>query len=928
MNKSLLAAAKAAARYGFAGLLGAVPLLAQTPAPSTSSTVTTEPKKEETQRLEKFEVTGSRIKRLDVETPSPITRFTSEDLQLTGFTNVDDALRALPFNNAFSIVPEGSGTGFASGTSTVNLRGLGNNNTLVLINGRRAVPSGAGAFNGFQSVIDLRMIPSNAIDSLEILRDGASAIYGSDAVAGVVSINLKKNYTGAGATVSFGNTFKTDSMEKSAFVIVGASAGRTSLTTTISYNKRNAIRNFDFDFSKSADKRLDKTTNVQVELNSAGYLTGVDWRSTSTFPARFFVPGTNTILSYVNPTDNPTSASAAPLSRVTGSGFYDYQKDSWLLPEIEYRGFSTFVRHDFSDALYGFADIMFARVNTINASAPAPFTTTDRGAGRANRLVVPAGNPFNPYGTRYLGAAGQEIELSTFRLVNAGPRYTDAVSDFPRGVFGLGGNIPNTSWSWEAAYMWAQGTFENTSPGTGFDSQVQQALRGVVIDGVTLYANPFGPEDPRITDFYSGTNPTNTKFTGNVYDFTVNGDVFQVPAGTIGIALGAEHRTEQLQDVRTTDNETGNVVGGSEGFGFYGQRKVTSFYAEAKVPILRTLEMQLAVRHEDYSDFGTTTKPKIAAAYRPTKWLMLRGSFSQSFKAPDLAFLLSKGSVSFTGNLFDPRRPDLPSAQLRTVGRGTLAAGYNLKPEEADTWYAGFVLEVPKGRLKELTFDVGYFRFDQSNLITRDTATFTLANEVRLPPTSVVRKTLTPEEIAAGITVGQIDFIATDWFNSNKAFVDGIDVGIRYPWKMGRLGDFRAGVDATYLSRYHQDRLVSLGTVSKVDIDHTEGVPIWRGNATLAWNRKNWGASIYVNYIGSMPTTSIAGTPQPRLNPFIRVNPQISYKGLWHSNVTVGCRNVLNEKPPYYANSPGDAYLSGVHSPEPAFWYVRISREF
>ncbi len=924
MNQPLLSAARSAARLGLLALSGAATLAAQTsPAPANN-----EPKKDEQVKLEKFEITGSRIKRIDVETPSPVTRFTSAELQMTGFTTVDDALRALPFNNGFSIVPEGSGTGFASGTSTVNLRGLGNNNTLVLINGRRAVPSGAGAFNGFQSVIDLRMIPSSAVESVEILRDGASAIYGSDAVAGVVAVNLKRDYTGVGTTVSFGNTVGTDSMEKSAYLIAGATAGKTNITTSVSYNKRNAIRNFDFDFSKSADKRIDKTTNSQVELNSAGYLTGVDWRSTSTFPARFFVPGTNTILSYVNPTSNPTAATAAPISRATGSGFYDYQKDSFLLPEIEFRGFSTYVKHQFTPTLYGFADVMYSRVNTINASAPAPFTTTDRGAGRANRLVVPANNPFNPYGARATGGPGQEIELSTFRTVNVGPRYSDITSDFPRAVFGLGGDIPGTSWTWQAGYMWAQGTFDNTSPGTAFDSQVQQALRGVVIDGTTLYANPFGPEDPRITDYYSGNNPTNTKFTGNVYDVSAGGDLFDVRAGKVGLAVGAEYRTEQLLDVRTTDNETGNVVGGSEGFGFYGERKVTSFYAELKVPVTKQVEVQLAGRHEDYSDFGTTLKPKVAVAYRPTKWLMLRGSFSQSFKAPDLAFLLSKGSVSFTGNLFDPRRTDLPSAQIRTLGRGTLAAGYALKPEEADTWYGGFLLEVPKGKLKDLALEVGYFRFDQTNLITRDSATFTLANELRLPPTSVVRKSLTPEEVAAGITVGQIDFIATDWFNSNKALNEGIDISLRYPFKTQRFGNFRFGVEATYLSKYHQDRLSSLGAITKLDIDHTEGVPIWRGNGTIAWNKGPWGASIFINYIGSMPTTSIAGTPQPQLNPFIRVNPQVSYRGLWRSTLTVGVRNALNEKPPYYANSPGDAYLSGVHSPEPAFWYVRLAREF
>ncbi|MEY2879390.1 MAG: hypothetical protein RLZZ15_1770 [Verrucomicrobiota bacterium] len=915
-----LASARALAAFAVALPLAA---FAQTPAPATAPKPTDKPAVE---KLETFEVTGSRIKRIDAETPSPVIRFTAADLQATGFTNVDDALRALPINSGQSIVPEGSGNGFASGTSTVNLRGLGNNNTLVLINGRRAVPSGAGLFNGFQSAIDLRQIPTAAIEALEVLKDGASAIYGSDAVAGVINIRLRRNYTGLTTEITAGNTFHKDSFERSAFAIAGAAAGQTSIQATVNYSHRNQTKDSDFNFSKTADLRYDKTSAAQLEADITGnILVGADLRSATTFPARYFIPGTATVRTFLNTTTSPLIANGVAVSRVTGAGLYDFQQDTTQTPEHDTRGLSVVMRHNFNDQIYGFADLFYNKVQGVSQSAPSPFTTTDKGAGTNGRLVVSADNPFNPYGTRFLGAAGQSIELSTFRLVNAGPRINDTRSEYPRGIFGLGGTLGG-DWSWEGAFMTAAGSFENLSPNVSFDSQVQQALLGVTIDGQRLFANPFGPEDPRVTKFYSGKNPTKTEFNSNLYDISINGSLVQTPwkSGAIGLAAGFEYRKENLTDTRTVENETGNIVGGSEGFGYYGKRQVTSQYLEVKVPFPNHIELQLAARHEEYSDFGNTTKPKVALGWKPVSWLMLRGSYSESFKAPDLAFLYTKGSVSFTaGQVFDPRRTDQPSAQLKTVGRGN--AG--LQPEETKTTYLGFVLDVPRGPLKGLSADVSYFKFNQKNLITRDGAAFTLTNELRLPAGRVIRKTLTPAEAAAGFTVGIIDAIATDWFNANKVLLDGWDFGVSYRYKTERLGQFNLGLNATYLANFERTTLNSLGVLTLIDIDGNDNVPLVRGTGTLSWRKGNWAASAFVSMVGHFPPVGITAGPEPLYNNQWRVNPQVSYNALWGSKLTVGVRNAFDKAPPrYMENSTG--YYNGVGSAEGAFWFVRVSRDF
>ncbi|MDB6094651.1 MAG: TonB-dependent receptor [Verrucomicrobia bacterium] len=888
-----------------------------------ATTTETTQKKDEVEKLGAYEVTGSRIKRMDAETPSPVIRLTRQDLANTGFSSVDDALRALPISNGAAIVPEGSGNGFASGTSTINLRGLGNNNTLVLINGRRAVPSGAGAFNGFQSVIDLRQIPISAVDAIEVLKDGASAIYGSDAVAGVLNIKLRRDYTGVGIDLSFGNTFGTDSFERKAFLIAGATTGRTNIVVQADLSHRNAIRDTDLSFSRNADLRADPTSTAQLEADPTGnFVTGYDGRSSNSFPARFFLPGTSTVRGFLNPTSDPNPANAAAASRATGVGYYNFQQDTYQRPEDDSRSLSMYLHHDFTDTLYGFADLYFRRVEAVNGAAPAPFTTTDKGDGTNNRLVVPADSPYNPYGTRYFGAAGQSIELSTYRLVNAGPRFHDTTSDYPRLLFGLGGKLPK-DWTWEAAYMFAQGSFTDTAPGTSFDSAVQLALKGVVIDGQRLYANPFGPEDPRVTDFYSGNNPTKTTFTANLYDASISGDLFDVPGGTVGIAVGTEFRKESITDVRTLENENGNVVGGGEGFGFTGKRNVTSAYVELKVPILKGLELQLAGRFEDYSDFGTTTKPKVALGYKPAPWIMLRGSYSQSFKAPDLAFLYSRGSVSFTGSqALDPRRPDQPATQLKTLGRGNPG----LQPETTDTYYVGTVIEIPQGPLKGLSFDLGYFRFEQKNLITRDIAQFTLTNELRLPAGRVVRKPLTSAEAAAGFTVGLLDYVATDWFNANSGLNDGYDLGVAYTFKSASLGQFRIGVEASYVANFERTNVDSLGALTLIDLDGNDPNALWHGTGTISWQKGRWASSVFVHWSGGFVPGQL-GVPEFPMADEWRVDPQVSYNGLFGTKVTVGVRNVFNRAPPQYLDL-GTGYYGGVSVAEPAFWYVRLSREF
>lgn len=867
------------------------------------------------EEIEGFTVTGSRIARLDLETPNPVIRFTREDLLNTGFTNLGDSLRSLPFNTSFANVVEGSNISFAAGTETVNLRGLGNNNTLVLINGRRAVPSGAGAVNGFLSVIDINSIPSSAIESMDILKDGASAIYGSDAVAGVLNVNLRRDYVGAAIDISYGNTLSTDSAEKSIFALYGTATEKTSIVASFDWYERNGIKNSDFEFSANADMRADKNDPSFFTYGDDGRLNGIDWRSSRAVPARFYTPS-GVVRTFLNRTTNPRVENIVPVSPITGAGFYNYQEASWLRPEITRVGFNFFAQHDITEDLYIFTETSYRQIEFFQTAAAAPFTSTDKGAGTNNRLLIPKESPYNPYGERYFPGAGQDIELQSFRMINGGPRTTDATSIYPRIVAGVGGNALD-GWAWESAAMWTKGTYSSAGH-AAFDRQAQEAFMGVNIDGELLYANPFGDEDPRISDYYSGPNATSSSYESESVDFSASGTILDLQTGPVGLAFGGEWRNDNIVDIRSTDNETGNVVGGSEGFGFTGDRQVTSLYAEVSVPIFEPAEIQAAARYEDYSDFGTTTKPKIAAKYRITDWLLVRGSYSGSFKAPDLALLYSRAQVSFTGSaVLDPKRPNDTPTQIKTNGRGNA----DLQPEETDTFSAGILVEP----LNNLTLEVSYFKFDQDNLITRDGAQFTLNNEDNLPAGRVVRDELTADDIAAGETVGRLNSVNTDWFNADNFLYEGFDISIRYLYETEQYGNFRFGIDATRIVTAERISSDSQGNTFMSDyLGNQDGFYAkWTSTVSVAWTMGDWAASVYATY-----QDKLVDTFWPDLDAYIRVNASVSYSGLYGTTITVGARNLLDEDPPLSFSTSGDGYESGFHNPEPFFGYVRLSKEF
>jgi outer membrane receptor protein involved in Fe transport len=888
MIKPLLSAANAAACLGLVSLL-AGNLSGQT-APSSTSSIS-DARNEQAQQLEKFEVTGSRIKRIETETPQPVVRITDMDFKTTGFSTVGDAMRAMPAVSGQSLVSIDGGTSFTPGISSFNLRGLGTNNPLVLINGRRAAPFASAGYNGFQTIFDFNSIPTAALDSIEVLKDGASAIYGSDAVAGVININLKKNYTGLATELSVGNTFKTDSLEKSGFLILGSQAGKVSLLATLDYQTRKSIYGIDLDYTDESDGTPYGGVDQRSTSGPIGAVRGLTDRTR--FPA-----GT---AYFATPTSNPTLGTA-----VAGIPLYNFQQEAGFMPDMESTGVYTRGVYDFTPMVAGFIEASFRRSSIqIDAAATPYVTSQEYGDSPAGLGVFPRTNPYNPF--------GQDILDLRYRFTEMGRRIQDSTADTVRLVAGLEGNIGHSEWTWDGAILHSKNTVEQLARNSTSDRLVQNALNGVKINNTTYYLNPFGPNPPELLEYLRITNPGHDTFQVRSADVSASGPVFQLPAGKLGLAVGAEVRTEEFANIGTQLNRDGQIVGGSTGSDVSGDRRLYSYFAEVSLPLWRPVEVQLALRHEDYSDFGRTTKPKIAAVYRPFPEVLLRASYGESFLAPNLAYLYTSQSVSFTANtIADPLRPNDPRTQIRQIGGGNR----NLQPEETEVVYGGIVVQpfARRSRLfRELSFGVDYFKFKQDNLINRLTAQ-SILNDLDAFGSLLIRNAPAPGE-----SVGTISSVMVTWQNLTRGEYEGYDFNIRWILPRKEWGQLRTELSGTYV----QNQEFTSATGALIDYDGEYSYPQFRSTATLAWTQKNWAASLFVHHIGEyLDNFGIARVSQQ----FV-LNPQVAYKGWWGSTVTLGVRNALDKRPP---RDLSDSKLvnENLNYVEPAFWYMRWSKEW
>jgi outer membrane receptor protein involved in Fe transport len=919
MNRSLLSAAPAALRYLLLAVLGTGLAVAQTT--STAADTSDQKKKDEPTKLEAFEVTGSRIKRLDYETPAPVVTYSAAEIEAKGYVNVGDFIQSLPFNSstANSIYQTSS---FLRGAATANIRGLGAQRFLTLVNGRRAVPY-ALTNSGGRSVFDFNSLPAAAIESVELLKDGASAIYGSDAITGVLNIKLKKNFVGLSVGLYYGNTEKKtggDTGTKEISFVAGAGSAKTKILSAVDVKMGNS--NFAQDYGVTTSDFSYLGTNKGLnQLSTSNYPANLTLTRTQATALGLTIPNaTSSSWSFVvsggKPTANPTLASfvAAPASTPGGTSVlignenrYNFAAIYAIYPAYDYISNFTSMEHEFSENLKAFAELTYSKNSTYYAFTPGVIGYSSEG------LTLPVNNPYNPF--------GYALTTLSHRTSFYAVRKFDTESVASNLLAGLKGSFLD-KWDWESAVSYGFNTVTSVARNAIRATTYQSALNGTLTGFTGKFLNPFGPSDPGLTKALFTSSTGMNKAESLTYDGNVSGKLFELPAGEVGIAAGFEFRNDKL----ATNPDTAAYLGSGGGQPLLGKRSVSSQYVEITAPLYKSAtagsaEVQLAGRHEHYNDFGNATKPKVGVKVRlPGNKIvdvMLRASYSESFQAPALGLLYASQTTGFTSGLVqDPLRPQDPPVQQRIITGGNPT----LLPETAKVQYVGVVFESPQ--IKNLSFSIDFFDMRIKQVIVTPSSTYLLSTVgMQQFPNGVVRDSTLGNP-------GPILYLQSVPQNNPAAYqlYRGFDYKVEYSMRNTQFGEFRFSGEATQLIKTGSDSGLGGGFFNNVGFYYS---PRWKASAGAAWSYKDYGASLNADWTGHWFNDGYTAAGWGE-NPFTLISGQVQYRGFWNTTIVLGANNLLNNTPPPNGRASLAGYDQNIYGGAALgrFWYARIKKDF
>jgi len=874
------------------------------PEPAMSQNLETGAEGAEEAIIEEVVVTGSRVKRSNLDSPAPVMIFDAEDLLNNGVTTLEDFARYLP-QNADTLSDSRNAQGTFRGSSSFNLRGIGLDATLTLVNGRRIAPFGASGDEA--PFVDINSIPVAAIERIEVLKDGASAIYGSEAVAGVVNIITRKKIDGITVEGGYTTTTEGDGDEWDIDIAGGWNNASTSLTGTLSYFERSVIYSRDRDWSSELDLR-----------NQGGF----NARSASSSPPSAVLLETGAVMAdpeCPGQTDINTHQIDAPgefeLCLFNWAQFTTLQQPSDRL------GLTAALNHSFSPHLTLFAELLLNRNETHSVLAPTPM----------QNIFVPEYHPNNPF--------GQNVRIWA-RAVDTGDRAFETKATTWRALAGLRVTISN--WEWEAALMGSESESRNSRLNGILRSEFNDALHGFGGPDGNQFYNPFGlnpQNDEEVIDQFTasgtGTDLTTEELT---FDLQVTGEFGRLPGGAVGSAFGFQSRSQKLKQRADEEELTGAFLGGGGILPIDADREIYSLFAEFVLPLHQTLEAQLAVRYDHYSDFGSTANPKIGLGWRPLDEILLRATWGTSYRPPTFRELYDPLLVFEDGFFGEdtyrcPVTDDFFDCYGRVVGN-EFQGNPNLDPDEGETALLGVVWEPTFAPGLALSLDLWKVNHTNRILSSGDGIWFDILDPLTNP--FVIREPQTDEDIAMGIP-GVIVKTSDTYINGDKLDTNGVDFDLQYTWNNDRAGLFTATLNYTYLNEY------VLGTdfmgVSLLEEDFAGrygflgALPKNRANINFSWNRNAHGVSALVAYAGeyeSWVDLHIDGedTGEPFfIDDYAQLGLQYSYlfERLRGAMLRIGCNNCTDADPPLYNQGVNS---EAFHEGRGAMVYLRWSQPF
>ena len=835
-------------------------------------------------------MTGSHIRHDVAALGSPRAVLESSQLETQGINAVSDIVKYLPYNTGSEFNADVFTQNLSAGTSHFNIRGLGLNTTLVLINGRRQTVSGGIADDG-SAFVDLNaLMPLIMVDRVEVLKDGAAAVYGSDAVAGVVNVIPHIAFQGFKAQAEAASTTRSSQEDFTLSALYGATSGRFHLTAALSYLHRSWLPSPERTFTQGKGFSSFGQPGAFILLEKS-----------PVFPELPF--GIENPQPILDP--NCGKVGGLPAENPPGSGLgrcrFDFAPYYHLVPRERRLNVYSTGRLDVGDDIEIFAEAGYARNRLTRGTSPSfPIL---------NLPIIPRNNPGNIFQVPVL-FLGRPFGAA------APPNLVDHYSETSRLVAGGRGALVG-GWTWEASIAYSTNDFD-VGITNALADRFGAALSGRGGPTGTLFFNPFGsaafaqPGDATynssavIDDFLSLAN----------YDYTtslmaaevvVQGTLTRLSAGALRAAFGIQYRSEDIQGDLDEESNRENylfLIGGPD---FSGQRNAWAFFTEIVIPVTENLDMQLALRHERYGSGERSTNPKISASWRPEKWLSLRGSFGTAFRAPSV--FQSFSSQTVLEDIYDPITRSLVFRGVRTTGTQDLAS------ERADVYNFGTTLTLIEG----LAFLVDYWRIAYTGIIVKENAQRIIDANPFDP--RVIRE------------AGEILRINTNYINASAVETDGIDASLIYDFPDMNLGNFTLVTEATYINKYAiQETLAA----SKRDVagsrnfrTFARSLPRWRTNIGMSWTKNRQSANAFVHYIAGYHDDQ---NNLPVAN-HITVDMQYSFKlsPLWtqseySSQLVLGATNILDRDPPDVITNVG--YDSKIHDPRGRVIYVRIKFGF
>ncbi|MCX2796265.1 TonB-dependent receptor [Microbulbifer thermotolerans] len=834
-------------------------------------------------------LTGSHLRHPQLDSYAPIDILAQPELEITGAQTVSELLKFLPAVSGNSTST--SVTNGGDGTATVTLRGLPASNTLVLINGRRIVNNGFGG-----EAADLNTIPLSAVDRIEILKDGASAVYGSDAIAGVVNIILRRDFEGLSVNSYYGEAQRGDQQTGSHHLTWGKNGERGHLMLSLAHYRQDALMSRDREISATADNRSRGGTDNRSSASPSGYIALSD--------------------------DIVLTANADGSYRPwTQEDRYDYSEYTTALVPSERQSAYLEGNLDLGDNSQLFIELMGIRTSAETTLAPTPvFTRFDNGD-----LTISADNIYNPF--------GQEITDVRKRVLELGPRVQNNDTETWRLNLGLTGML--NSWQWEltAAQHY---THASESLSSLIDPlALSLGLKGPDIcnsESDCIPINLLGPSgsiDAEQLDYIRAESLVDgiTRMTSLTY--IANGTLGTSGAGDILAAFGMEIRREAI-DFRSNDAMGLSYIGGVTAGSAQGHRIISETFGEISLPLVADrFWLDGALRYSNYSDFGSTANPKVALRFRALPSLMLRASYATGFKAPTLIDMNQSGYQS-QEYLFDPCTGrdaiTLPGCRGQADGaRIQYLTEYggnpDLQPETSDNRSLGIVWTPAK--LKGFSATLDLFEIRQNDVI--DTSPQYLIDQN-------ASYALFSDRVQRD-EQGEIITILATRLNIGAREVRGADLAMRYEHNSDMLGQLRWSFNASHIQRYLNQAAPGEATEDLVGtfVDAASGgagsLPKWKANTGIYWKKGPWEGGYTVHFVSALEESFTLDNTRitRKIDSWTTHDLQVAYALPGGLRIAVGIDNLFDREPPFAATAFNDNFDGRTYDLSGRYWYTTLA---